>query len=149
MEQQEKVKMRDYVFPLNKMIIIKNEYNARRGLGKATTGIAKVRRNEQPKCHLEVCSTLCPYCDKKFVADIVGMDKDHDAVTLARIDKGGRTDADWCSCMVMYLKGKCHFDEVDGREWKFAKKHSPRLMKDCPLRVEHEMYGWNKEQNRE
>lgn len=94
----------------------------------------------QPKCHLTVCRTMCPYRDMKWMADIIHMDNGNDAVALLK-DRG---DGYFSACAVIYLNGKCDESEVHGREVQFAGRHSPRLLDVCPMMMEHEMYGWNR-----
>lgn len=94
----------------------------------------------QPRCHPQVCETMCPYRACRWRTDAVSMDDGSCAVTLAR-DKGdGCLDA----CVVMYLR---HLplarDIASGMEGEFMRRHVPRLMESCPMRMEHEVYGYN------
>ena len=131
-----------YVFPVTKMIVITNEFSTKTETGKSRTGISNNKEKVQPKCCIEVCRTMCPYGRMNLVGDVVGLNEKRDAVTFARTNGGKRSD--WKACMIMYLNRKCRSEEFDGREMEFVKEHTPRLMEECPIRMEHEIYAWNK-----
>ena len=61
----------------------------------------------QPRCHIGVCRKYCPYKDSPFKVDIVNLMNGKDAVCLLK----ERSRGEWCSCVVMYLNGKCNVSE--------------------------------------
>lgn len=105
----------------------------------------KKRRKQQlfqPKCHLEVCRTMCPYSKLPFRADIIRLDNGSDAVCLSKECKRG----EHVSCIVMYLRGKCEKseEEIESDPFGFMRRHSSRIMNDdCPMKTEHLVGKWS------
>ena len=101
----------------------------------------------QPRCHIGVCRKYCPYKDSPFKVDIVNLMNGKDAVCLLK----ERSRGEWCSCVVMYLNGKCNVSEktIEKDVFGFMRRHSVRVMNDdCPLKMEHVMLGWNSRRRR-
>ena len=99
----------------------------------------------QPKCHVEVCRKSCPYREKPFRVEVVGLANGNDAVSLLKEVKIG----EWNSCIVMYLNGKCGMKGkvIEKDAYSFMRSHTARVMADCPLRMEHLMSEWSNEGN--
>ena len=100
----------------------------------------------QPKCHVEVCRKSCPYREKPFRVEVLGLanGKD-DAVFLLKEVKR----YEWNSCIAMYLNGKCGMKgkSIEKDVFSFMRNHVARVMEDCPLRMEHLISGWSNEKN--
>lgn len=135
-----------YELPLNKTLVVSFS-TSKEGIQTTTTcacAIAMRSREQQPKCNLGVCREICPYGGRGWVSDVVDMDNGCSAVTLGRADDG----ESWNACLVMYLAGKCDSSEVSGKELQFAKRHTPRLMDACPIKMEHMLHAWNPRKSR-
>ena len=97
----------------------------------------------QPKCHVEVCRKLCPYREKPFRVEVVGLANGNDAVSLLKEVKRD----EWNSCIVMYLKERCGMKvkSIEKEAYSFMKRHDARVLDYCPLRFEHLMSEWSNE----
>ena len=106
----------------------------------------KRRDERQPKCHVGVCRNSCPYKEKPFRVEVLGLanGKD-DAVFLLKEVKRD----EWNSCIVMYLNGKCGMKgkALEKDTYSFMKRYDARVMDYCPLRFEHLMSEWSNEGN--
>ena len=100
----------------------------------------------RPKCQVDVCRKSCPYKEKPFKVEVLGLanGKD-DAVFLLKEVKRD----EWNSCIVMYLNGKCGMKgkALEKDTYSFMKRYDARVMDYCPLRFEHLMSEWSNEGN--
>lgn len=98
----------------------------------------------QPKCHVEVCMKLCPYREKPFRVEALGLDNEKDDVVflLKEVKR-----YEWNSCIVMYLKERCGMKvkSIEKDVYSFMRRHDARVMDYCPLRFEHLMSEWSNE----
>ena len=104
---------------------------------------ARTKKSEiQPKCHVGICRRLCPFMGAESRISIVGLSDGKDAVCFMREMRRG----EWTSCMIAYLNGRCMVgeDEIEKDALGFMGRHHARIMNDeCPLKMEHMLYGWN------
>ena len=98
----------------------------------------------RPKCQVDVCRKSCPYKEKPFRVEVLGLanGKD-DAVFLLKEVKR----YEWNSCIVMYLKERCGMKvkSIGKNAFSFMRSHVARIMEDCPLRMEHLISVWSNE----
>ena len=105
----------------------------------------KRRDERQPKCHVVVCRNSCSYKEKPFRVEVLDMDNEKDSVFLLKEMKKG----EWHACIVMYLNGKCEMKgkAIGKNAFSFMRNHVPRIMEDCPLRMEHLISVWSNEKS--
>lgn len=122
-----------YVIP-QEQIMVKRAVDG----GKTFTSCNGKRSIEQPKCHIEVCESICPYRSLEWGVDrIASDDGGSEIVVLTK----ARNSYVHTGCAVAYLKGLAGDVEKDVRN--FARRHVLRLMEDCPLQMEHRIYEWS------
>ena len=105
--------------------------------------LATRRRDDiQPRCDISLCMEACPYAGGGMREDVIDLENGDTAVVLMRRMDDGEG---WTGCAVMYVRGVADKEDVEGHGWEYAKRHVPRLMESCPLKMEHRLKEWSRQ----
>lgn len=138
-----------YVLPANKAIVL----SINGPLVKfAVSSKRRSRSVAQPKCHIEICRTMCPYRHGGWNVDkMVSDSRKNEIIVLLREMKPGVHSG----CSVAYSSKRFEQGVPEGcseisedEVMRLARRKVLRVMDDCPLRMEHEIYGWNKSRSK-